>query len=59
MNIVSEHSHCYQFLPLHSTFYISKIFVYSNKCDVMSRTQQFTFYENIVIKTSKKPKEIF
>ena len=35
------------------------MFIYSNKCDVMSRTQQFTFYENIVIKTSKKPKEIF
>ena len=29
------------------------MFIYSNKCDVMSRTQQFTFYENIVIKTSK------
>ena len=47
------------FLPLHSTFYIRKMFVHSNKCDVMSRRQQFTFYENIVIKTSKKPKEIF
>lgn len=59
MNIVSKHSHCYKFIPLHSAFFESKMSVHSNKCAKMSRTQQFTFYKNIVIKISKKPKGIF
>ena len=49
-----------KFIPLHSAiFYINEMFLHINKHDIMSRTQQLTFYKNVDIKNSKNKKRYF
>lgn len=49
-----------KFIPLHSAiFYINEMFLHINKHDIMSRTQQLTFYKNVDIKKIRKIRDIF